>query len=67
VGLRWRNEDKVVRKRVGAPAGVRSIDPAWNAKFTFVVSLSRLCELVLQVRHVFDLVGCFPMSRAIRR
>jgi CRP-like cAMP-binding protein len=49
VGLRWLKEDKVVRKRVGPPGTVRTVDPVWNAKFQFVISAARMGELVLQV------------------
>ncbi len=47
--LRLVGEGKVLRKRVGPQAGTRSTDPVWNAKFAFVVSASRLEEMVLQV------------------
>ena len=58
VGLRLIEEEKVVRKKVGASSQIQSVNPIWNSKFSFVVSQSRLAEVVLQVTvHQADKFG----------
>lgn len=46
VGLLLLDEEKLVRKRKGL--AVKSCDPEWNAKFTFVVSAAALSEFMLE-------------------